>query len=34
MRAKKLVLEGRRCVGAEYLDPDLVHTARYEPGAR
>lgn len=26
MRAKKLVLKGRRCVGAEYLDSDLVHT--------
>jgi choline oxidase len=26
VRAKKLVLDGRRCVGAEYLDPDLIHT--------
>lgn len=26
VRAKRLVLEGRRCVGAEYLDPDLIHT--------
>ncbi|MGW7497573.1 GMC family oxidoreductase [Streptomyces luteogriseus] len=26
VRARKLLLDGRRCVGAEYLDPDLIHT--------
>jgi choline dehydrogenase len=35
VRAKKLVLDGRRCVGAEYLDPDLIHTRTVNaPAAR
>jgi choline dehydrogenase-like flavoprotein len=26
VQAKKLVLEGTRCTGVDYLDPDLIHT--------
>jgi choline dehydrogenase-like flavoprotein len=34
VRAKKLILDGRRCVGAEYLDPDLIHRRTERAGAR